>query len=1160
MQKILFSIFLLLTVLCASAQVDIYGLMERTDITIQEAEAIANKHFEQKGTGRGTGYKQFQRWLYERKFHVDEKGNYISPVTEWNSYKNSNLSSTNTTEAGNWVPLGPAGWTRTSGWNPGTGRLTCIAIHPANQNIIYVSSPGGGIWKTSNGGANWQPLTDNNSLWMSVFSLTIDPSNQNIVYAGTSNGQLIKSTDAGSTWNTTGAGPAGTIRKILVHPSNSNVVFACATNGIFRSVNGGTSWTQVLTSSKEDIEFKPDNVNIMYATGNDVVRSADNGVTWSSVGSAQGITNTGRTLVSVTAANPNVVYAVQANGSEFGRLYKSVDAGLNFTTTVVGSPASGTNYFGYSSAGTDAGGQATYDMAMDVSPVNADDVYIAGIICWRSVNGGTSFTPLTEWFLPNSIGYNHADVHGLFWVGTTLYSNSDGGIYRSTDNGDNWTDLSPGLAIRQFYRIASSPTNANVITGGAQDNGTVARQTGGNWVDWLGADGMEGLVSPTNHLNLWGTSQNGGIYRTTNGGNSYSGLPRPSPGQWVTPLCIHPTNETIVYGGWTGVYKSTNSGSTWTNISAGTITTTLAELAVAPSNPNYIYASNGSTLYVTTDDGASWSVRSAPGPINDIAISPTNPSKIWIACNSASNRIYVSTDGGANFANISLNLPTIAARAIVVDDNADAGIYVGMNIGVYYKKESDASWTNFSDNLPLVAINELDIHKASGKIRVATYGRSVWESPLANSNCIPTAPSANFTTSTTTICSGATVSYTNTSSISCATTFAWSFPGGTPATSSDANPVVTYNTAGVYDASLTVTNGAGSNTKTTTGLVRVNNTLTHTMSINTASNNICANESASFTKASVNGGAAPTIQWLKNGVNIPSAQGLSSVTLNGLANGDVITCVETSGDACAVPATITSNSITMNVAPLVTHTASIAAAKTQLCAGEQAGLTLNRTNAGTAPVVTWYRNGVVIPGTAGLTTITIATPLNGDVITCTEVSNARCVLQPTITTNAVTLTVLPTPAKPIITQQVGDLLSSSAVGNQWFNNSVAITNANSGVFRPVKNGVYQTQVTVNGCKGPFSDAVQFTIEGVNKLYPVPTSNGQVTFDFYVPEGATFYEIILYNASGQLMHKEKKQIQPGLNRAVYNWAYLNAGTYLFIVQTGDKRYQKKMVVR
>lgn len=728
MKRILYTLALLFVIGQMYAQSTIFELMERTDITLQEAEKIARRHFDTAGTERGSGYKQYQRWLYERRFHTDENGNYISPKTDWDNYMATRQS--NFTEAGNWTEMGPVTWNRTSSWNPGTGRLAAIAIHPANESVIYAGSPGGGMWKTVNGGTTWQPLTDNNALWMSFFAITIDPTDQNIVYAGTSGSNgLLKSTNAGASWALTGSGPTGTIRKILIHPTTPNIVFACATNGIFRSTNGGTNWTQVHTGSKEDIEFKPDNLNVMYATGNDVYRSVDNGVTWTLVGAAQGITNTGRTLVSVSAANPNYVYVVQASGNTFGRMYKSTDAGLTFITTVVGNPAAGTNYFGYETTGMGTGGQATYDMAMDVSPTNAAEVYIAGIICWKSVNEATSFVPITAWSLPNSIGYNHADVHGLFWINSTIYSISDGGLFKSTNNGDDWVDISNGLGIRQFYRIANSPTNANVITGGAQDNGSCARQASGLWVDWLGADGMEGLVSPTNHLNLWGTSQNGGIYRSTNGGNSYSGLSRPAPGDWVTPLVIHPSNETILYGGWTGVWKSINSGTSWTNISSGVITTLVTDLAIAPSAPTTLYASRGSVLYVTTDDGANWVTRTAPATINDIFVDATNPNKIWIACNSSSNRIFVSTDGGANFTNISSNLPAITARTIVVDDKTPRGIYVGMNVGVFYQQEGASGWTNFSDNLPAVAINELEIQKASGKIRVATYGRGVWESP-----------------------------------------------------------------------------------------------------------------------------------------------------------------------------------------------------------------------------------------------------------------------------------------------------------------------------------------------------------------------------------------------------------------------------------------------
>ena len=229
MKKIFPFLFVLFSSLTSLAQEQIFELMERTDLSLRDVESRANLFFESTGTGRGTGYKQFQRWLYERKFHTDENGNFISPQTEWNNYLQSrNSMRTASTAAADWTPLGPSGWTHTSGWNPGTGRLAAMAIHPANPNIIYVGSPGGGLWKSTNAGANWIPLTDNNSLWMSIFAITIDPLDQNIIYVGTSTGILLKSINAGSTFTSTGSGPSGTIRKVLIHPTSTNIVFACS--------------------------------------------------------------------------------------------------------------------------------------------------------------------------------------------------------------------------------------------------------------------------------------------------------------------------------------------------------------------------------------------------------------------------------------------------------------------------------------------------------------------------------------------------------------------------------------------------------------------------------------------------------------------------------------------------------------------------------------------------------------------------------------------------------------------------------------------------------------------------------------------------------------------------------------------------------------------
>jgi hypothetical protein len=171
------------------------------------------------------------------------------------------------------------------------------------------------------------------------------------------------------------------------------------------------------------------------------------------------------------------------------------------------------------------------------------------------------------------------------------------------------------------------------------------------------------------------------------------------------------------------------------------ISNKFADIAVAPSNPDFIYASYGTTLYVTTNGGVNWSVYSCPGRVTDICVSPSNPSKIWITTSDGLGRVHVSLNNGQNFANITGQLPAIAARSIVVDNTTDERLFVGMNIGVFTYSNAFPSWSTLTDNLPLVDINELDIQHNASLLRVATYGRGIWEtSSIINTNC--TTPSA----------------------------------------------------------------------------------------------------------------------------------------------------------------------------------------------------------------------------------------------------------------------------------------------------------------------------------------------------------------------------------------------------------------------------------
>ena len=268
MKKLYIVSFICFSFIPGFSQQSIFEIMDREDISFTQIQDLAKHYFDSVGTGQGTGYKQYQRWKFERKFHLDENGFFIKPTIERERYLEAigNMPQPNNLLSV-YTELGPWSWTYTSGWNPGVGRITSVAVYPADTTIIYVSSPGGGIWKSTNSGTTWLPLVDNNSSYMSIFNLAIDPTNSNIVYAAINGGGVIKTINGGTTWAATGSGPSGT-KKILIDPTNTNIVFATSGSGIHRSINGATSWTLVHnTASKEDIEFKPGNVNIMYASG-----------------------------------------------------------------------------------------------------------------------------------------------------------------------------------------------------------------------------------------------------------------------------------------------------------------------------------------------------------------------------------------------------------------------------------------------------------------------------------------------------------------------------------------------------------------------------------------------------------------------------------------------------------------------------------------------------------------------------------------------------------------------------------------------------------------------------------------------------------------------------------------------------------------------------
>ena len=732
-------IIILITILLAGIQnnnaQEYLKMMESETYTVQEIIDNGEAYFAERDQGKGSGYIQFKRWEYNAKRLMNEAGYLprteaiLAEIENYNAYLNTS-SATRQSLTDNWEELGPQDWNATTSWNPGVGRITGIAIDQNNSDHMIVGANTGGVWKTIDGGENWMPLGDYFSN-LRVYSVTIHPTNSDHYFFGSTNGLIYHSLDAGATWNLLGDMGTSSVNKILIHPTDPSILFATSQNGgIRKSSDGGLNWVAAVTDSQGyDIEFKPNNPNVVYATGTNFHVSYNGGESFSTNVTFESAPK----MIGISPNDENVIYVLEASGGSFGGIYKSVNAGFTFSEL----DHEGRNYFGYDTAGFDSGGQAPRDMDIAVNPEDVNEVHIAGVLTWKSTDGGENFFCTSDWVPGNAenagIGYCHADVDLLLFNGTTLFAGTDGGIFKAEDTAnvtaEYYEDLTAGLGIRQLYKIGITQTPEVIITAGSQDNGSSFYSEAEGWKDWIGADGMEGFIDKDNSDKMFGMIQFGGVYRTFNGGQTTSGISIPSQGNWVTPFEQDPMLTDVIYIGLNRVYKSVASGNNWTAISQE-LGGNLNQLKIANSNNLVIYTSRGGLLFKTVDGGATdWLQLPSPGgSINSIAIHPTNPEKIAVATTSNS-KVFVSEDGGLSWLNYKFNLPGFSALALVWDNNGEDGLYLGMDYGIFYIDNTFNEWQPYSTNLPNVIINELEINSADGKIYAGTYGRGIWASP-----------------------------------------------------------------------------------------------------------------------------------------------------------------------------------------------------------------------------------------------------------------------------------------------------------------------------------------------------------------------------------------------------------------------------------------------
>lgn len=684
---------------------------------------------------------------------------------------------------------------QTTGRGVCSGRLTAIAAHPTEADTYYVAAAGGGVWRTETGGKHWTPLTDEQPINF-LGALAISRSNPNVLYAGTGEANhgpskmrlnreniyygfgILRSADAGQSWELVGQEifHRRTISKIVVHPTNPNLVFAAVgarginglagNTGIWRSTNGGDSWTRIVSGitnlsandAVSDLVMDPSNPNTLYAAvgtpaggpANGVYKTTDQGESWAVAGNfplGSADPRMGRITLEVAPSLGRVVHAAIAGSNQMGaglgllRHVRSFDSGVTWANLP--------NVPNYMSNAGD------YMNVLAIDPRDPNIIYASGLGIVASRDGGLTWSDIGAGIDGQG---PHVDHHAMaFDAAGRLLDGNDGGIWR-LDNplpGERrWANLNTDLATLQFIGVALHPTDPDRAYGGLQDNGTVRFQDSLIWPHFRDGDGGYARVTPDNPQIFFVTFQytTGGQFlaRTDNGGGSFQsrtdGISTSDPAKFYQPYLIDPSQPTRLLLGTNRVYETTNRGNRWNPISrpladGWTVNAIIDAVAPAPGHPEITYASAGGRIFYTANYGLEW-FESNPVPpqlglrLTDIKVDPSDPGVVFVTTSSFNDltgggRVWFTHDYGTNWFDISGDLPDLPAWSLAVDwgtpDRGDEFLYLGTDAGVFTTNDFGASWPRLAKGLPNVQVHELELNQRLGILSAATHGRGLWQ-------------------------------------------------------------------------------------------------------------------------------------------------------------------------------------------------------------------------------------------------------------------------------------------------------------------------------------------------------------------------------------------------------------------------------------------------
>jgi trimeric autotransporter adhesin len=650
-----------------------------------------------------------------------------------------------------------------------SGRIRAVMVdsNDATRKTVFAGSVAGGLWKTTDitaSPASWVPVNDYLSN-LAIADICQDPrvGFRNIMYFCTGesyfnadavrgNG-VFKSTDGGATWNLLPSTTSYVNGTRIKCDYLGNIYLATRGTGLLRSTvaSGGAAWTNItptgLNSDISDMEISSTAVagRLHVVSGifsTQAYRYTDIPITVAAgTWTAPTTAFPSYVMRAEIACSGNTLFALPADANQqIPTIYKSTNGGTTWAATG-GQPT--VNWAG----GSATNGQGWYALGVDIDPSNPNNCIVGGLDTWKTIDGGTSWTKLSEW-VGTTGQYVHADIQKILWYdgGNKLLFASDGGMFYSADKGTTIRDRNVGLRIKQFYSCAIHPTATNYFLAGAQDNGVHQFNNAGlsGSVEITGGDGAYVAIDQDQPQYQFGSYVFNIYRRSTDGGASWSTVnfnPVTSTGQFINPFDYDNTANIMYCGDVAGSYRR------WTDPQTGSTSTvpsitgfgggSVLAVNVSPYTANRVYfgTSNGRVVQVDAANtiasgsaGTNLSTGLPTGSIVCVNEGTSDQNLVAIYSNYGINNVWVSTNGGTSWTACDGNLPNMPVRWALFYPGDNSKMYIATETGVWETDLLNGASTIWTANstFPNVRTDMLKYRPLDRTIAAATHGRGLW--------------------------------------------------------------------------------------------------------------------------------------------------------------------------------------------------------------------------------------------------------------------------------------------------------------------------------------------------------------------------------------------------------------------------------------------------